>query len=94
MNSLFSQGVDVTKRMDDSVHKLFLDPTARHLIVCMESQESFYLARNSKKSKPLSKMRVSSEVFSDDGLVGVDLSICLKYHLGLKLKTHTSLDSD
>ena len=35
-----------------------MDPTARHLIVCMKSQESFYLARNSKKPKPLAKMKV------------------------------------
>lgn len=51
-------GVDITKRMDDSVHRIFMDPTARHLIVCMKSQESFYLARNSKKPKPLAKMKV------------------------------------
>lgn len=44
--------------MDDSVHRIFMDPTARHLIVCMKSQESFYLARNSKKPKPLAKMKV------------------------------------
>ncbi|XP_027053569.1 vacuolar protein sorting-associated protein 18 homolog [Pocillopora damicornis] len=49
--------VDITKRMDDSVHRIFMDPTARHLIVCMKSQESFYLARNSKKPKPLAKMK-------------------------------------
>ena len=51
-------GVDITKRVDDSIHRIFLDPTARHLIVCMKSQESFYLARNSKKPKPLAKMKV------------------------------------
>ncbi|XP_022804004.1 vacuolar protein sorting-associated protein 18 homolog [Stylophora pistillata] len=49
--------VDITKRVDDSVHRIFMDPTARHLIVCMKSQESFYLARNSKKPKPLAKMK-------------------------------------
>ena len=51
-------GVDITKRVDDSIHRIFMDPTARHLIVCMKSQESFYLARNSKKPKPLAKMKV------------------------------------
>jgi len=51
-------GVDITKRVDDSIHRIFMDPTARHLLVCMKSQESFYLARNSKKPKPLAKMKV------------------------------------
>ena len=52
-------GVDVTKRVDDSIHGIFMDPTARHMIVSMKSQESFYLARDSKKPKPLAKMKVS-----------------------------------
>lgn len=59
MITLFTHsGVDITKRVDDSIHGIFMDPTARHLIVCMKSQESFYLARNSKKPKPLAKMKV------------------------------------
>ena len=59
MTTLFIySGVDITKRVDDSIHRIFMDPTARHLIVCMKSQESFYLARNSKKPKPLAKMKV------------------------------------
>ena len=52
-------GVDITKRVDDSIHGIFMDPTARHMIVSMKSQESFYLARDSKKPKPLAKMKVS-----------------------------------
>lgn len=51
--------VDITKRVDDSIHGIFMDPTARHMIVSMKSQESFYLARDSKKPKPLAKMKVS-----------------------------------
>ncbi|KAK3737231.1 hypothetical protein QZH41_010859 [Actinostola sp. cb2023] len=49
--------VEISRRMDDTVYKIFLDPTARHLIVCMNSQELYYLARNSKKPKPLTKLR-------------------------------------
>ncbi|EDO47847.1 predicted protein [Nematostella vectensis] len=49
--------VEVCKRLDDAIHRIFIDPTARHLIVCMKSQESYYLARNSKKPKPMTKMR-------------------------------------
>ncbi|XP_015753539.1 PREDICTED: vacuolar protein sorting-associated protein 18 homolog [Acropora digitifera] len=49
--------VDITKRVDDSIHGIFMDPTARHMIVSMKSQESFYLARDSKKPKPLAKMK-------------------------------------
>lgn len=57
--SFIHAGVDITKRVDDSIHGIFMDPTARHMIVSMKSQESFYLARDSKKPKPLAKMKVS-----------------------------------
>ncbi|XP_031550189.1 vacuolar protein sorting-associated protein 18 homolog [Actinia tenebrosa] len=49
--------VELSRRMDDTIYKIFLDPSARHLIICMNSQESYYLARNSKKPKLLTKLR-------------------------------------
>eukprot|EP00794_Sanderia_malayensis_P016888 gene16888-18594_t len=49
--------VDITKRTDDQIHKIFLDPSGRHMIVCMKSLESFYLGRNNKKPKVLQKFK-------------------------------------
>jgi len=45
---------------EDRVHKLFLDPTGRHLIVSFESQENIYISRNSKKTKPITKLKVKT----------------------------------
>lgn len=49
--------VEITKPGSDKIHKLFLDPTGRHLIISMSSQENYYLNRNSKKPKSLGKMK-------------------------------------
>ncbi|XP_071954720.1 vacuolar protein sorting-associated protein 18 homolog [Antedon mediterranea] len=50
--------IDVTKNSDDQVHKIFLDPNGRHLVVSMKtSQDVFYLSKNSKKAKPIQKMK-------------------------------------
>ena len=50
--------MEITKRTDDGIHKIFLDPTGRHLIVCMKSLESYHLGRNNKKPKALQKFKV------------------------------------
>eukprot|EP00795_Rhopilema_esculentum_P013011 gene13011-3779_t len=49
--------VEISKRADDKIHKIFLDPTGRHLIVCMQSLESYHLGRNNKKAKALQKFK-------------------------------------
>ncbi|XP_054749145.2 vacuolar protein sorting-associated protein 18 homolog [Lytechinus pictus] len=48
---------DEVKVGDDPVHHLFLDPTGRHLLISTEAQEVFYLSRNSKKCKNLTKFK-------------------------------------
>ena len=60
---LFS-AVDVSKRSDSSIQRIFLDPTGRHLIVSMTSSETFYLGRNNKKLKSLPKIKASLIVSS------------------------------
>ncbi|XP_062517021.1 vacuolar protein sorting-associated protein 18 homolog [Corticium candelabrum] len=47
----------VGKRADDIIHKLFIDPTGRHIVVSMESNENYYVSRDSSKFKVLSKAR-------------------------------------
>uniref|UniRef100_A0A0B7BPA0 Pep3/Vps18 beta-propeller domain-containing protein n=1 Tax=Arion vulgaris TaxID=1028688 RepID=A0A0B7BPA0_9EUPU len=49
--------VELPRAVDDSIYKIFLDPTGRHLIVSMSSQDNFYLSRNWKKPKPIAKMK-------------------------------------
>ncbi|XP_023930234.1 vacuolar protein sorting-associated protein 18 homolog [Lingula anatina] len=49
--------VEVTKPGTDKIHEIFLDPTGRHLLVSMSSQENYYLSRNSKKPKLLGRMK-------------------------------------
>ena len=50
--------IEISKRPEDTIYKIFQDPTARHSIICLRSFESFYLARNSKKVKPIPKLKV------------------------------------
>ena len=40
------------------VHKLFLDPSGKHLIVSTESNELYYYSRATKKFKSISKLKV------------------------------------
>ena len=47
----------VGKKPDDIIHKVFLDPTGRHIIVSMESQENYYAAKDSPKFKVLNKAK-------------------------------------
>lgn len=47
------------KKPDDHIHNILQDPTGQHLLVCFKtSQECYYITRNSKKYRQLSKMKV------------------------------------
>ena len=59
MDFLYLIEIEISKRADDTVYKIFQDPTARHCIICLKSFESLYLSRNSKKPKPIPKLKVS-----------------------------------
>lgn len=50
--------IDVAKRSESSIERIFMDPTGRHLIVSMKSNEAFYLGRNNKKLRALHKLKV------------------------------------
>ncbi|KAK3096988.1 hypothetical protein FSP39_005437 [Pinctada imbricata] len=49
--------VELPKVGDDRVHRLFLDPTGRHLLISMKSTENYYLSRNSKKGRPIARLK-------------------------------------
>lgn len=52
--------IEIYKRGEthtSTVRRLFLDPTASHLLICMCNGESYYLHHTSKKPRPLPKLR-------------------------------------
>lgn len=49
--------VEISRKPDDAIHRIFLDPTGSHLIVAMEREESYYLHASWKKPKLLAKMK-------------------------------------
>ena len=59
MSFLFVLEIELPKALEDKVYRLFLDPTGKHLIICMESTENLYLSRNSRKPRSIGKLKVS-----------------------------------
>ncbi|XP_055900557.1 vacuolar protein sorting-associated protein 18 homolog isoform X1 [Biomphalaria glabrata] len=49
--------VELPRSVEDRIHKIFLDPTGRHLIISMNSQDNYYLSRQLKKPKPIVKLK-------------------------------------
>ena len=54
--------IELPKAMEDKVYRLFLDPTGKHLIICMESTENLYLSRNSRKPRSIGKLKVFPKI--------------------------------
>lgn len=51
--------IELPSPVTDRVHQIFLDPTGRHLIVSMNSQDNYYIALGtaSRKPKPILKLK-------------------------------------
>ncbi|XP_069493612.1 vacuolar protein sorting-associated protein 18 homolog [Ambystoma mexicanum] len=49
--------VDLARKDDARVHKMFLDPTGSHLLIALNSSECLYLNRNTQKVRTLSRWR-------------------------------------
>ncbi|KAK7098433.1 vacuolar protein sorting-associated protein 18 homolog isoform X3 [Littorina saxatilis] len=51
--------IELPSPVTDRVHQIFLDPTGRHLIVSMNSQDNYYisLGTSTKKPKPIAKLK-------------------------------------
>ena len=47
--------VEISKRQEDTIHKIFLDPTGNHLLACLHGGETYYLHSTSTKPKRLLK---------------------------------------
>lgn len=59
MESQSIMEIELPSPVTDRVHRIFLDPTGRHLIVSMNSQDNYYisLGTSSKKPKPITKLK-------------------------------------
>ena len=53
--------IEVKPREGDRIHKIFQDPLAQHLFICMESRECFYVGRGRQGKRamprPLPKVK-------------------------------------
>jgi vacuolar protein sorting-associated protein 18 len=59
MLSLTSKDIDLPKRPSEIgvIQRMFLDPTASHLIVCTSLGENYYLHSQSRQPRPLPRLR-------------------------------------
>uniref|UniRef100_A0A6Q2X5J0 Vacuolar protein sorting-associated protein 18 homolog n=1 Tax=Esox lucius TaxID=8010 RepID=A0A6Q2X5J0_ESOLU len=49
--------IELGRKEDSKVHKLFLDPTGSHLVISLSTSECLYLNRNTQKVRSLSRWR-------------------------------------
>lgn len=64
------EDIEISRRPEDRIHKLFLDPSGSHLIISLESEENYYLNVKWKKPKVMSKMKgivVSAVAWNGEG---------------------------
>ncbi|CAN0550391.1 unnamed protein product, partial [Ectocarpus sp. 12 AP-2014] len=47
--------IEISKRQEDTIHKLFLDPTGNHLLACLHGGETYYLHSATTRPKRLLK---------------------------------------
>ena len=52
---------DESAESPESVQKIFLDPTGKHLFVVSETNEFYYYSRVTKKFRSISKLKVRNE---------------------------------
>ena len=52
---ILSAEVEISKRQEDTIHKIFLDPTGNHLLACLHGGETYYLHSTSTRPKRLLK---------------------------------------
>ena len=57
---IFFAVCEIKREEDIRVHKIFQDPQAQHLLVCLESKDTFYISRGGTKRpqpRPLPKFK-------------------------------------
>lgn len=49
---------NVAASAGNKIRHIFLDPSGRHLIISMFSDDVYYISRNIKQARPLARLRV------------------------------------
>ena len=52
--------IEIPRKSEVKIYKIFFDPTGRHLFITTEQGENFYLFEKWKKAKALSKFKVGN----------------------------------
>lgn len=79
-----STEIEISKRQEDTIHRIFLDPTGNHLLACLHGGETFYLHSSTLRPKRLVKWSgvvVESVAFDAQRCTEVSASVngdCLK----------------
>lgn len=50
--------IEISRRVEDGINRIFLDPTGNHLLVGMENGDNYYLHSRSVRPKKLPKWQV------------------------------------
>eukprot|EP00744_Colponema_vietnamica_P014027 GILI01019658.1.p1 GENE.GILI01019658.1~~GILI01019658.1.p1 ORF type:complete len:1004 (-),score=186.70 GILI01019658.1:136-3078(-) len=49
-----TEDIELSRKNEDTIHKVFIDPSGAHIIVSLENGESVYLSRSKPQPRPLS----------------------------------------
>lgn len=61
-----------SRKQEDSVQHLFLDPTGHHLIICLQNGDNYYLHSRSTRPKKLSRLQGNVECLAFDRQSGTE----------------------
>jgi hypothetical protein len=50
--------IEISRRLEDKINKMFLDPTGHHLIIGMDNGDNYYLHSSSPRPRKLPKWQV------------------------------------
>jgi hypothetical protein len=64
--------IEVSRRAEDEVHKLFLDATGSHAFISLKSGDNFYLHGRSQRPKKVSKLQGLAECVAFDRQQGTE----------------------
>eukprot|EP00026_Physarum_polycephalum_P001709 Phypoly_transcript_01711.p1 GENE.Phypoly_transcript_01711~~Phypoly_transcript_01711.p1 ORF type:complete len:601 (+),score=99.91 Phypoly_transcript_01711:237-1805(+) len=51
------EDIEISRKVEDHIHKLFLDPTGTHLVISMENEENYYIHASWKKPRALPRLK-------------------------------------
>eukprot|EP01113_Clastostelium_recurvatum_P023090 TRINITY_DN2761_c0_g1_i3.p1 TRINITY_DN2761_c0_g1~~TRINITY_DN2761_c0_g1_i3.p1 ORF type:complete len:987 (-),score=308.24 TRINITY_DN2761_c0_g1_i3:8-2968(-) len=51
------EDIEISRRSEDKIHKIFLDPTGSHLLISMANEDNYYIHSSWKKPKLIPKLK-------------------------------------